>query len=92
MIDVADLSPWLWLLAPLVVMIGYTVFGLSGFGSTAITVPILAHFLPVSYLVPSWWCSTCSRPRSWARRAGAGLQGGAEEPAPFHARSGSSWA
>jgi hypothetical protein len=28
------------------------VFGLSGFGSTVIAVPILAHFLPVSYLVP----------------------------------------
>jgi len=28
------------------------VFGLSGFGSTIFSVPILAHFLPVSYLVP----------------------------------------
>jgi uncharacterized protein len=28
------------------------VFGLSGFGSTVISVPVLAHFLPVSYLVP----------------------------------------
>ncbi len=52
MIDLAQLSPWLLLVAPLVVILGYTVFGLSGFGSTAITVPILAHFLPVSYLVP----------------------------------------
>ena len=52
MIQPADLSPWLLLVAPLVVILGYTVFGLSGFGSTAITVPILAHFLPVSYLVP----------------------------------------
>lgn len=52
MIDPANLSPWLLLVAPLVVVLGYTVFGLSGFGSTAITVPILAHFLPVSYLVP----------------------------------------
>jgi uncharacterized membrane protein YfcA len=32
--------------------VAYTVFGLSGFGSTVISVPILAHFLPVSYLVP----------------------------------------
>lgn len=52
MIALADLSPWLLVVAPLVVILGYTVFGLSGFGSTAITVPILAHFLPVSYLVP----------------------------------------
>jgi uncharacterized protein len=52
MIDYANLSPWLLLVAPLAVVLGYTVFGLSGFGSTAITVPILAHYLPVSYLVP----------------------------------------
>ena len=52
MIGPGDLSPWLLLVAPLVVILGYTVFGLSGFGSTAITVPILAHYLPVSYLVP----------------------------------------
>ncbi|HZZ93371.1 MAG TPA: sulfite exporter TauE/SafE family protein [Usitatibacter sp.] len=52
MIDWHSLSPWLLLLAPLAVVLGYTVFGLSGFGSTIISVPILAHFLPVSYLVP----------------------------------------
>jgi uncharacterized membrane protein YfcA len=50
--DPAQLSPWLLLLAPVVTVIAYTVFGLSGFGSTVITVPILAHFLPVAYLVP----------------------------------------
>ena len=52
MIDYATLSPWLLLVAPLVVVVAYTVFGLSGFGSTVISVPILAHFLPVAYLVP----------------------------------------
>ena len=52
MIDTAHLSPWLLLVAPLVVTFGYIVFGMSGFGSTAIVVPILAHFLPVPYLVP----------------------------------------
>jgi uncharacterized membrane protein YfcA len=45
-------SPWLFVVAPVVIVVGYTVFGLSGFGSTVISVPILAHFLPVSYLVP----------------------------------------
>jgi uncharacterized membrane protein YfcA len=45
-------SPWLFVVAPLVIIVAYTVFGLSGFGSTVISVPILAHFLPVSYLVP----------------------------------------
>jgi uncharacterized membrane protein YfcA len=52
MIDLASLSPWLLVAAPVAVVVGYTVFGLSGFGATAITVPFLAHFLPVSYLVP----------------------------------------
>jgi uncharacterized protein len=52
MIGYADLSPWLLLVAPIAIVVAYTVFGLSGFGSTIIAVPILAHFLPVSYLVP----------------------------------------
>lgn len=52
MIDVHHLSPWLWLAAPLVVIFAYVVFGLSGFGSTVISVPLLAHFLPITYLVP----------------------------------------
>ena len=51
-IDLAAASPWLWVIAPLVVFAGYTVMGLTGFGSTMITVPILAHFLPISFLVP----------------------------------------
>jgi uncharacterized membrane protein YfcA len=52
MIDFANLSPWLWIAAPLVIILSYTVFGLSGFGSTVISVPILAHWLPISFLVP----------------------------------------
>ena len=46
------ISPWFFVVAPLVIVVGYTLFGLSGFGSTVISVPILAHFLPVSFLVP----------------------------------------
>ena len=52
MIEVADLSPWLFVVAPLVIVVAYTIFGLSGFGSTIIAVPLLAHFLPVTFLVP----------------------------------------
>lgn len=51
-VDLAALSPWFWVVAPLVVVLAYTVFGLSGFGSTIISVPILAHFLPLGFLVP----------------------------------------
>jgi uncharacterized membrane protein YfcA len=50
--ELSHLSPWLLLVAPAVIVVAYTVFGLSGFGSTMISVPVLAHFLPVSYLVP----------------------------------------
>lgn len=52
MIDTANLSPWLWVLVPVVITAGYVMFGLSGFGSTIISIPILAHFLPIAYLVP----------------------------------------
>lgn len=52
MTDVLAVSPWLWVVAPLVVMFAYTVLGVTGFGSTLVTVPILAHFFPVTYLVP----------------------------------------
>lgn len=51
-IDFATLSPWLLLVAPLAVVAAYVVLGLSGFGSTTVSVPILAHFLPISFLVP----------------------------------------
>ena len=51
-VDFATVSPWLFVVAPLVVILAYTVFGLSGFGSTIVSVPLLAHFLPVSYIVP----------------------------------------
>ncbi len=50
--DISHLSPWLLLVAPVVIVVAYTVFGLSGFGSTVVAVPILAHFVPISYLVP----------------------------------------
>ena len=32
--EINDLSPWLLLVAPVIIVIAYTVFGLSGFGST----------------------------------------------------------
>ena len=51
-IDFAALSPWLLLVAPAVVVLAYIVLGLSGFGATIIALPVLAHFLPVSFIVP----------------------------------------
>ena len=40
------------LIAPLVVFAGYVAFGISGFGSAIIVVPILAQFLPLKFVAP----------------------------------------
>src|SRR5215813_13420929 len=39
------------LLAALIVFVGYTVFGATGFGASPITVPVLAHFLPLPFVL-----------------------------------------
>lgn len=38
--------------AAVVLFLTYTVFGLTGFGSTALAVPLLVHILPLRYVVP----------------------------------------
>ncbi|HEX6792699.1 MAG TPA: sulfite exporter TauE/SafE family protein [Casimicrobiaceae bacterium] len=38
--------------APCIVLLGYTVFGATGFGSSIISVPGLAHFFPLTFTVP----------------------------------------
>jgi uncharacterized membrane protein YfcA len=38
--------------APLIVLVGYTIFGATGFGSSVISVPGLAHFFPLAFTVP----------------------------------------
>ena len=47
-----DYSPAIYVIAPLVIFAGYTVFGISGFGATIVMVPLLAHFLPLKVVVP----------------------------------------
>ena len=47
-----EFSPWVYLIAPLVVFAGYVAFGITGFGSTIIIAPILAQFLPLKFVVP----------------------------------------
>ena len=37
---------------PLIVLGAYTIFGISGFGSALISIPLLAHFLPLKIVVP----------------------------------------
>ena len=52
MSELAQLPVLFWVVAPLTILFAYTVFGMSGFGSTVIAVPILANWLPLTYLVP----------------------------------------
>ena len=38
--------------APLIVMLAYTVLGITGFGSSLTAMPLIAHLLPVRFAVP----------------------------------------
>ncbi|MCW5603956.1 MAG: sulfite exporter TauE/SafE family protein [Burkholderiales bacterium] len=40
------------LFAPLVILLAYVIFGISGFGSTLIAVPLLAHLFPLRFVIP----------------------------------------
>lgn len=37
---------------PLIVLLAYLIFGISGFGSTLIAVPLLAHLMPLKFAIP----------------------------------------
>jgi uncharacterized membrane protein YfcA len=52
MSEFANLPVAFWVVAPLTILFAYTMFGMSGFGSTVIAMPILALWLPLTYLVP----------------------------------------
>jgi uncharacterized membrane protein YfcA len=47
-----DVPDHVLLIAPLIVLLGYTIFGATGFGSSIISVPGLAHFFPLTFTVP----------------------------------------
>lgn len=38
--------------APLIIITAYIIFGISGFGSTLIAVPLLAHLFPLKFVIP----------------------------------------
>ena len=44
-----------------VVLLGYTVLGLTGFGSALVIVPLLAWQWPLPEVVGWCWCWTCLR-------------------------------
>jgi len=39
-------------LAPLIILLGYVIFGMVGFGATITNAPLLAHLLPLRFVVP----------------------------------------
>lgn len=47
-----ELAPELYVIVPLAVFTAYVIYGVSGFGSALINVSILAHFLPLTIVVP----------------------------------------
>jgi uncharacterized membrane protein YfcA len=66
-------APWYVLAAlPLVVLAAYTVFGATGFGSSIIAVPALAHAFPLTFAVPLVTALDCAAAanasfRQWRR-------------------------
>jgi uncharacterized membrane protein YfcA len=75
----ADL-PWYALAAiPLIVAIGYTMFGATGFGSSIVGVPLLAHIFPLPFTV-----ALATSLDAFA------ATGATVSPAPQRARGGSS--
>jgi uncharacterized protein len=47
-----DAHPELLPLLPLVIFAAYLVFGITGFGASPITIPVLVHVLPLAFVLP----------------------------------------
>ena len=45
--------------APLIVITAYIIFAISGFGSTLIAVPLLAHLFPLKFVIPTMVLLDC---------------------------------
>ena len=45
-------SPEVLIFTPLIILVAYLIFGISGFGSTLIAVPLLAHLMPLKFVIP----------------------------------------
>ncbi len=50
---ILDYSPFILIAVPLVALLAYFLFGLGGFGSAVIMVPLLANWLPLTTVVPT---------------------------------------
>lgn len=53
------LQPHVLIFAPLIVFAAFVVFGVTGFGSTLMAVPLLAHLFPLKFVVPFFVILDC---------------------------------
>ncbi len=61
------------IVAPLIVLGAYIVFGISGFGSTLISVPLLAHLFPLRSVIPTIVLLDCVASIGMGMRLRAGI-------------------
>jgi uncharacterized membrane protein YfcA len=66
-------APEVFAFTPLIVFGGYVVFGISGFGSTLVSVPLLAHLLPLRFVVPMIVLLDCVASFAMGARLRAGI-------------------
>jgi len=50
--SLGDVPLFVLVAVPLVILFAYTIYGATGFGSSVIGVPILAHWFPLAFVVP----------------------------------------
>jgi uncharacterized protein len=46
------IPPETLIVVTIVIFVGYTIFGATGFGASPITIPVLAHVLPLTFVLP----------------------------------------
>jgi len=49
---VSAIPPASLIVMVLVIFVGYTIFGATGFGASPLTIPVLAHVLPLTFVLP----------------------------------------
>lgn len=52
MLPIFDYPATLLIVAPLIVVFAYFIFGIGGFGSAIVAIPLLANWVPLTFLVP----------------------------------------
>ena len=71
MMPIFDYPTALLIVAPLVIVFAYFVFGIGGFGSAIVAIPLLAHWLPLTFLVPLFVVLDFAASLTVGRRAAA---------------------